>query len=126
MNGPEFRFYFFTSRYAETVAFYRDALGLAIFRSWDRGPDARGTVFRSPNGVGLIEIEAGDTTPSIHGGFYIEVAQIDRWYGRVKAAGCPILKALGPTEYGHRNFRTADPNGVHVTLFEYLKEAGGP
>lgn len=120
MSSPEFRFYYFTSRYEETVAFYRDALGLEIFRSWDRGHAARGTVFRSPNGVGLIEVEAGGAVPDIRGGFYIEVDDIDRWYGRVAKAGCPVLRALGDTEYGHRSFRTADPNGVEVTFFEYL------
>jgi len=120
MSGPEFRFYYFTSRYEETVAFYRDALGLEVFRSWDRGHAARGTVFRSPNGVGLIEVEAGDAVPGIHGGFYVEVADIDGWYKRVATAGCPILKTLANTEYGHRSFRTADPNGVEMTFFEYL------
>ncbi|HEU4670092.1 MAG TPA: VOC family protein [Dyella sp.] len=120
MSSPEFRFYYFTPRYDDTVAFYRDALGLEVFRSWDRGAAARGTVFRSPNGVGLIEVEAGDSAPSIHGGFYVEVTDIQRWHRRVEAAGCPILRPLAATEYGHRNFRTADPNGIEVTLFEYL------
>lgn len=120
MSSPEFRFYYFTPRYEETVAFYRDALGLEVFRQWDRGDDARGTVFRSPNGVGLIEVEAGDAVPAIRGGFYIEVANIDRWYERAQAAGCPIVRELGPTDYGHRNFRTVDPSGLEITLFEYL------
>lgn len=120
MSDPEFRFYYFTSRYEETVAFYRDALGLAVVRCWDRGETARGTVFRSPNGVGLIEVEKGDGVPDFRGGFYVEVPDIGLWYARVAAAGCPILRALGTTEYGHRNFRTADPNGVEVTFFEYV------
>ena len=55
----EFRFYYFTRRYDETVAFYRDVLQLQVHRSWDHGPEARGTIFRAPNGSGLIEIEAG-------------------------------------------------------------------
>jgi uncharacterized glyoxalase superfamily protein PhnB len=122
MGHPEFRFYYFTPRYEETVAFYRDALRLEIFRSWDRGEAARGTVFRSPNGTGLIEVEAGDVAPVLHGGFYIEVADLDRWFERAKHAGCPILRPLGATEYGHRSFRTADPNGVEVTLFQYLEK----
>lgn len=120
MRDPEFRFYYFTPLYEETVAFYRDALRLEVFRAWDRGETARGCVFRSPNGVGLIEVEAGDAVPAIHGGFYIEVSDIDRWYRRVQEAGCPILRPLGTTDYGHRNFRTVDPNGVEVTLFQYL------
>ncbi|HET6804978.1 MAG TPA: VOC family protein [Frateuria sp.] len=74
-------------------------------------------MFRSPNGVGLIEVEAGGQVPQVHGGLYIEVPDIDRWYARVAAAGCPILRTLATTEYGPRNFRTADPSGVEVTFF---------
>ena len=119
MSQREFRFYYFTPRYEETVAFYRDALGLEVFRSWHRGEAQRGTVFRSPNGVGFIEIEAGATAPQIAGGFYIEVTNLDRWYERVRDAGCPITRELAQTDYGHRNFRTVDPTGVEVTFFSY-------
>lgn len=119
MSEREFRFYYFTPRYEETVAFYRDALGLAVFRSWDRGEAHRGTVFRSPNGVGLIEIEAGTMAPQIAGGFYIEVDDLDRWYERARQGGCPITREPTRTDYGHRNFRTVDPNGLEVTFFAY-------
>lgn len=54
---PEFRFYYFTSIYNETVSFYRDLLQWDVFRSWDRGQFEKGTVFRSPDGTGFIEIE---------------------------------------------------------------------
>lgn len=58
-NLPEFRFYYFTNRYKETVSFYKDRLQLEVMRSWDRGKLNRGTIFWSPNGTGLIEIEEG-------------------------------------------------------------------
>jgi catechol 2,3-dioxygenase-like lactoylglutathione lyase family enzyme len=116
---PEFRFYFFTPLYDETVAFYRDVLGLQVYRSWDREDGDRGTIFIAPNAPGLIEIEAGPQLPSINGGFYIEVPDLERWYDRVREAGAPIVKALGVTSYGHENFRTHDPSGVEVTFFRY-------
>ena len=121
-NQPEFRFYYFTPRYEETVAFYRDILGFEIDRSWDRPNDERGTVFRSPNGLGLIEIESGHKPPSIAGGFYIEVPDVDHWYDRVRRAGAPVRKKLGDTNYGHRNFKTVDPNDVEIGFFRYLAE----
>lgn len=123
MKSPEFRFYYFTPLYEQTVAFYRDILGFEVDRAWDRDGGDRGTIFRSPNGTGLIEIEAGDEPPSILGGFYIEVVDVDACYERTRAAGAPVRKQLGPTSYGHRNFKTVDPNGVEVSFFEYL--AGG-
>ncbi|HVG23186.1 MAG TPA: VOC family protein [Thermoanaerobaculia bacterium] len=120
MRSPEFRFYYFTARYDETIAFYRDVLGLAVYTSWDRGDD-RGTIFRSPNGVGFIEIEAGGDVPSLAGGFYVEVADLEVRYERVRAAGAPIRKELGVTSYGHRNFKTVDPNGIEIAFFEYVE-----
>lgn len=121
---PEFRFYYFTPLYDETVTFYRDVLQFAVYRSWDRGGDDRGTIFSSPNGRGLIEIEAGTVAPSIRGGFYIEVPDPEPWRDRVRDARAPIRKELGATSYGHRNFKTVDPSGVEITFFQYLVEPG--
>ncbi len=115
MRHNEFRFYYFTPLYEQTVAFYRDVLRFDIYHAWDRG-----TIFRSPNGVGFIEIEAGERPPSIQGGFYLEVADVERRYEDVRRRGAPILRELGATSYGHRNFKTVDPNGVEVSFFEYL------
>lgn len=120
MRPLEFRFYYLTPAYAETVAFYRDVLGFEIYHRWDRGAADRGTIFHSPNGAGFIEIESGGQPPSISGGFYLEVADVDSWYNDVRRRGAPILKELGATNYGHRNFKTADPGGVEVSFFEYL------
>lgn len=60
---PEFRFYYFTPLYQETVVFYRDMLGFELYRCWDEPDGERGTIFRAPGGAGLIEIEAGGTRP---------------------------------------------------------------
>lgn len=121
-HRPEFRFYYFTSRYEETVTFYRDTLGLLIYRAWDRAAGDRGTIFIAPNGRGLIEIEAGSQTPVLAGGFYIEVADVAHWYKRVRDSGAPVMKELGLTSYGHENFKTRDPSGVEVTFFRYAVE----
>lgn len=123
MRSLEFRFYYFTPRYEETVSFYRDVLGFEVYRAWDR-PGDRGTIFRSPNGAGLIEIEAGSTPPSIQGGYYIEVDDVDGWNERLRASGAPIRSPLETTTYGHRSFRTADPNGVEVAFFSYADAPG--
>ena len=44
MSDRQFRFAYFTRRYDETVAFYRDGLGLPVSHAWDRSPDDRGTL----------------------------------------------------------------------------------
>jgi predicted enzyme related to lactoylglutathione lyase len=118
----EFRFYYFTSRYAESVAFYRDVLGLDVFRSWDREGD-RGTIFRSPNGTGYIEVEEGATLPANAGGLYIQVEDLDDLHARALAAGATVVKPLGVTTYGHRNFKVVDPSGIEVAFFEYASKS---
>ena len=125
MRPPEFRFYYFTPLYEQTVAFYRDLLGLEVQFAWDRGESDRGTIFRSPNGQGLIEVEAGPSAPSILGGLYIEVANLEDWYARVRGSGAPIRKELGETSYGHRNFKTVDPSGVEVAFFSQITQLRG-
>jgi predicted enzyme related to lactoylglutathione lyase len=122
-HRAEFRFYYFTPAYDETVAFYRDVRRFPVYRSWDRESGDRGTIFVAPNGHGLIEIEAGSQLPAIAGGFYIEVPDVDRWYDSVRAAGGVITKEPGDTDYGHCNFKTVDPSGIEVTFFRYIVDS---
>lgn len=113
---PEFRFYYFTSAYETTVAFYRDILEWEVIRSWSR-PDDKRTLFRSPNGSGIIEIEEGDEKPLLGGGLYIEVENVDDWYEQATKKEINIITALSNTTYGHRSFKFADPNGMEIVLY---------
>lgn len=79
-SSAEFRFYYFTNRYEETISFYKNVLALQEVSSWDRGYCEKGTIFLSPNGTGLIEIEEGTEAPRLQGGLYIEVEDVDLWY----------------------------------------------
>src|SRR6188768_3237786 len=94
---PEFRFCYATNNYDETIAFYRDLLGWEAFRSWDRGPMERGSLFRSPNGTGLIEIVEGPDHPDLQGSLYVEVDDVDAWHDRITKAGITIDKPLADT-----------------------------
>ncbi len=120
LDLPEFRFYYFTSRYTETVSFYRDTLQLEVFRSWDRGNCEKGTIFRSPNGNGLIEIEEGVEIPIIQGVIYIEVEDVDFWYEMIVKKKVNIVEAISNTSYGHRSFKFEDPNNLIIGLFKYI------
>jgi catechol 2,3-dioxygenase-like lactoylglutathione lyase family enzyme len=118
---PEFRYYYFTPRYDEAVAFYRDLLGLEVISAWDRRPDQRGTIFLSPNGVGLLEVEAGESSGPA-GGIYIEMDDVDAWYEEVKSRGVPIAQAIIDTSYGHRQFRIVDPAGLEIGFFSLSQD----
>ena len=120
MRSLEFRFYYFTRLYEETVAFYRDVLRFSVHHSWDNGPQERGTIFRAPHGGGLIEIEAGPAVPSLTGGFYIEVPDLEAWYARLRETRAPIIEELRTTNYGNRHFKVVDPSGIQIGFFRYL------
>ena len=113
----EFRFYYFTPNYDAVVAFYRDGLGLEIVSAWNRGPEDRGTVFRSPNGVGMIEVEFGQDVRPPQGGVYVEVEDVDVWYEKAVRKGLGISQPISDTTYGHRTFKLADPDGLEIGFF---------
>ncbi len=117
---PEFRFYYYTNRYKETVSFYRDRLELEVMRSWDRGDNERGTIFWSPNKTGLIEIEEGPEEPVLQGSLYIEVENVDEWYKKIVAKEIKIIQPLADMSYGHRSFKFEDPNRLTIGLFKYI------
>lgn len=119
-NSLEFRFCYSTPLYAETVSFYKNRLQLEELRSWDRGHCQKGTIFKSPNGIGLIEIEEGTIAPVLQGELYIEVEDVDRWYEKIVHEKIRIINPLSDTSYGHRSFKFADPNNLIIGLFKYL------
>jgi len=122
-NSPEFRFYYFTNRYTETISFYKNILELEEVSSWDRGDCDKGTIFRSHNGTGLIEIEEGTESPILQGGLYIEVEDVDSWYGKVIAKQIKIIQTIQDTSYGHRSFKFADPNNLVIGLFKAISNS---
>lgn len=118
-NTSEFRFGYSTPLYSETVSFYKNTLQWEEFRSWDRGYCQKGTIFKSPNGSGLIEIEEGTEVPTIQGELYIEVEDVDFWYEMLANKKVKIINPVSNTSYGHRSFKFADPNNLIIGLFKY-------
>src|SRR4051812_24698558 len=111
MSDGQFRFGYFTPRYEETVAFYRDGLEFPILESWDRQPSDRGTLFRASSGV--IEVLAltgqpahrWDDRPPQGAFMVIEVDHVESRYHRALEKGLPIQEGLKDQEWGHRSFR---------------------
>ncbi|MDQ2890338.1 MAG: VOC family protein [Gemmatimonadota bacterium] len=113
--------------YDAALAFYGNALGLSIERSWNRGESDRGTLFRA--GAALIEIlprsnarqalKAAHDQPMSNSSvwLYLEVDDVDVAHERLQAHGASVL--LPPTDepWGHRRLRRCDPDGMIVGLF---------
>ena len=85
--SKQFRALVTVSDYDRSVAFYRDVLGLDIFRSWD-DPHGSGTVFHAAKG--LIEVLTGEgslDTPGL-GAVAIEVENADEAHREIGRASC--------------------------------------
>ena len=95
MSNGEFRFSYFSPRYEETLAFYRDGLGLPVLESWDRAPDDRGTLFSAASGVievlarpeGAEPAHLWDRRPPQGAFMVIEVDDVDAQYRRALGRG---------------------------------------
>ena len=125
MSSQEFRFAYFTRIYDDTVAFYRDGLGLALSHSWDRSPDDRGTVIKAASG--LIEVLAVpasghadhlfDDRPPQGAFMVIEVDDVDQIYARALEKGLPVQQEPKNQSWGHRSVCRREPNGLTLFFF---------
>ncbi len=124
MSRGEFRFAYFTPRYEETLAFYRDGLGLAVVGRWDRGADDRGTLFAAA--AGIVEVLARPAGPSSHlwddrppqgAMMVIEVPDVAALYLRAVERGLAVTQPLQEQSWGHTSFCLREPNGLTLYLF---------
>jgi catechol 2,3-dioxygenase-like lactoylglutathione lyase family enzyme len=123
----QFRFCYFTPKYEETVAFYRDGLELKLLEFWDRNADDRGTLFQAASGI--IEVVVRPKGPSDHlwddrppqgASIVIEVDDVDAVHRRVAAKQLPVTQELTNQSWGHRSFCLREPNGLSIYLFSEL------
>lgn len=118
----QFRFLFTAKNFENSVAFYRDGLGLPVDHAWDYGPTDKGMVFLA--GRGMIEILARapgmEYTRPQAVNLLIQVDDADAFYQRATGLGLTVLE--GPTSFpwGHRIVRLADPDGITVSLFAVI------
>lgn len=128
MKNRQFRFAYFTPKYEETVAFYRDGLNLPAIGGWDRTPDDRGTLFGAASGV--IEVLAvppsghsdhlWDARPPQGAFMVIEMDQVESLYQRAVERRLPIQEPMKDQPWGHRGFCVRDPNGLTIYLFSEI------
>ncbi|MFL5965806.1 MAG: VOC family protein [Gaiellaceae bacterium] len=115
MAAPsEIAFVIHTERFAESVAFYRDALGLDLVEEWHEG--GHGAVLRLSGSalLELIELAAASGHGAVALG--LEVDDVDACYDRLVGAGAQV-KAPPVDAFGKRGFGTTDPNGVPVNIY---------
>jgi catechol 2,3-dioxygenase-like lactoylglutathione lyase family enzyme len=98
--------------YGQSVAFYRDVLGLHIFREW-----ATGTVFFL--GGGLLELSrSAGPVPDDKLSLWLQVRDVSAEFSRLQAAGVTVVEEPVDEPWGLREARLRDPDGLLLVLVE--------
>lgn len=123
------RLIFVTKKYAATLAFYRNGLGLPIVEAWDHGLQERGVEFQA--GSGSIQFTAlapqsgytlGLSTDHHGVSIGIEVTDIESWYRRARENQLEISQELSSLPWGEQGFTLVDPNGIGVYIYSVITE----
>jgi len=96
--------------------FYRDVLGLAVYREFGP-PDDPGVVFFL--GPGLLEVSghaAGPAGRSVM--IWIQVRDVHAEHARLAAAGVPITRGPATEPWGLTEMWISDPDGIQIVLVE--------
>ena len=101
---------------ARSRQFYRDTLGLAVYREFG-SPDAPGLVFFVGNG--LLEVSGRATSPAGDAtALWVQVRDVHAEHRRLAAAGVTILREPRREPWGLVEMWIADPDGVRIVLVE--------
>jgi len=55
---------------------------------------------------------------------YVNIENVDKHFQRARNAGAKVLEAPEDTEYGHRRYSVADPEGHQWSFAEEIKKPG--
>ena len=99
-----------------SLAFYRDTLGLAIYREFGEGSH-RGVVFFTGNGH--LEVSGrspGSAPQNIQ--LWLQVRDVDGAHDELADRGVTILRPPVTEPWGLREMWIADPDGVEIAVIE--------
>jgi predicted enzyme related to lactoylglutathione lyase len=96
--------------------FYREVLGLAVYREFGP-PDDPGVVFFL--GSGFLEVSGHSDMATQHSALiWLQVRDVDAEHARLAAAGVHILRAPVAEPWGLTEMWIEDPDGVRIVLVE--------
>ncbi len=103
-----------------TLAFYRDALGLAVAREFGEG-DHRGVVFFA--GGGFVEVSGTGPPPGRDGvALWLQVRSMDEAVARLASGGVALARPPAVEPWGLVEAWVDDPDGVRIHLVEVPAE----
>jgi predicted enzyme related to lactoylglutathione lyase len=98
--------------FERSVAFYRDTLGLAIFRDFGAG-----IVFFL--GGGFLEVSGRSAEPAGRNiDLWMQVRDVDATHLQLRDAGVKVLREPVTEPWGLREMWIADPDGVRIFIIE--------
>jgi catechol 2,3-dioxygenase-like lactoylglutathione lyase family enzyme len=101
-------------------SFYRDTLGLAIYREFGSGPE-RGTVFFL--GCGFLELSGRGAAPPAPGvALWLQVRELAGVRRELGERGVPIRREPKREPWGLLEMWIADPDGVRICIVEVPAE----
>ena len=101
---------------ARSQAFYRDVLGLAVYREFG-SPEHPGVVFFLGNG--LLEVSGRSSTrPGAALGLWLQVRDVNAERDRLRSAGVHIAREPRTEPWGLVEMWLQDPDGVPIVLVE--------
>jgi catechol 2,3-dioxygenase-like lactoylglutathione lyase family enzyme len=111
---------------ARTRAFYRDTLGLAVYREFGDPADPAVVFFL---GGGFLEVGpapgregSDDEVPGREAAgtirLWLQVRDVQAEHDRLEAAGATVIRAPKRELWGLDEMWIADPDGVHIGLVE--------
>ena len=97
-------------------AFYRDALGLAVYREFGTGP-GRGTVFFL--GGGFLELSGRDQAPpGAAVRLWLQVPDLTEAHRELAGRGVPVLREPQREPWGLLEMWVSDPDGLEICVVE--------
>ncbi|HET9144220.1 VOC family protein [Actinophytocola sp.] len=95
-----------------SVAFYRDVLGLAVYREFPGG-----TVFFA--GAGFLEVSGrGETGPGPDVVLWLQVRDLAGTADELARRNVPVVREPRVEPWGLREMWIADPDGLRIVLVE--------
>lgn len=110
------------------LEFLSKAFGFKKYGAQMRGPDGKTNHAAMRFGKDTVMMgrppakyrnpkQLGQATQSL----YVNVENVNKHFERAKKAGATILEELEDTEYGHRRYRAADPEGHEWAFAQELR-----
>jgi predicted enzyme related to lactoylglutathione lyase len=105
---------------ARSRRFYRDVLGLAVYREFGP-PDEPGLVFFLGHGFLELSGRSGEAVgPAI--AIWLQVRDVEAEHERLRTAGVTVLRPPRTEPWGLIEMWIADPDGMHIVLVQVPRD----